>query len=274
MKLKFTICLILFAAIGLYSAKFNPLHSRKNQPPLNAVSGAPGNNTCGSSSCHNNSANTGPGLIGINFDMGSTTYLPGNTYNLTVTVEDSTKSIWGFEAVAFDNASNAQVGTFITTNNTSNASLSIQNSGGIEYAGHKNANTATSTWTMEWVAPTTNVGDLTFYVAGIAGNDNNGRTGDNLYANNFVISADPTSFTNVLPEFVKVFPIPAQNEINIASEVSLDGVKLYNATGKLVYNHGTFLNHQVEVNNLANGLYFLEVEQNNTSYQQKILISK
>jgi len=274
MKIKFTICLILFATLGLYSAKFNPLHSRKNQPPPGTVAGAPGNGTCGSSSCHNTMANAGSGAISINFDMGGTDYIPGNTYNLTVSIQDATKSNWGFEAVAYDNTTNAQVGSFNTAANLANANLSYQTSGGDDYIGHSSANTATSDWTFEWVAPAGAVGDLTFYVSGIAGNDNNNKSGDNLYTNNVVISQVPVSVQNLLPDFVKVFPVPASTKLNITSDIVLDRVKLYSSIGKLVYSNGTFSTQQIDVTTLTNGLYFLEIEQSKATYQQKILISK
>jgi uncharacterized protein (TIGR03437 family) len=158
--------------------------------------GAPGDpTTC--TECHTGSA-VGTG-VQIAFADGSTTYTPGATKQMRVTVTDTAR-IYGFQATArlASNLSNGQAGTFrpvgtstqvICENDSARpSSSSCPSSAPVEFIEHTLAGTS-NTFEFEWVAPATNVGDVRFYVAGNAANGNGQNTGDRIHTANLTATA-------------------------------------------------------------------------------------
>lgn len=153
----------------------------RSQPPLGRT-GAPSEATC-ASGCHGTSVNNGPGSISLNTPA---QYTPGQTYSLTLQLTDNTKSRFGFEMTAL-NSSNSAAGTFsVSSGNATTRSANI-GGGTRRYVHHSNAGTNGS-WGINWTAPNSNVGNVTFYVCGNATNANNGTSGDNVYAQTFTLS--------------------------------------------------------------------------------------
>lgn len=122
--------------------------------------GAPGESTC--ASCHGASLIVGGSESTLTFNdsvnTNITAYKPNHTYNLTFSL--SVLSNKGFQIVALD-ANNKQAGTFTAGNTTM-----VTTRSGKQYLNHiDNFNTS---WSFKWKAPSSNLGDITFYVA--AGN--------------------------------------------------------------------------------------------------------
>jgi hypothetical protein len=55
------------------------------------------------------------------------------------------------------------------------------------YVAHKDANTTTNSWTINWIAPSSNIGDVCFYAAGMGSNNTGGSGGDNVYTTSLCI---------------------------------------------------------------------------------------
>ena len=77
---------------------------------------------------------------------------------------------------------------------------------------------------------------------------------------------------------LETFPNPTRDIINIASEVPLEKIKLWNPLGQLIYEH-QFLNGQVpyaewsiDVQQLSRGFYLLEVEGHHHKGIKKVLL--
>ncbi|MEO8663550.1 MAG: choice-of-anchor V domain-containing protein, partial [Bryobacteraceae bacterium] len=149
-------------------------------------SGAPGDSTC--VACHGGTPNTGSGSVAINFPQGS--YTPGATYKVTVTVADPTALRWGFEITARTSA-NLQAGTFAPVDALTQA---ISDSS-LLYETHTSTGTRRGTpvsaaFDLNWTAPATAVGDVTFYAAGNAANNNGGPDpGDKIYMTQLAVPA-------------------------------------------------------------------------------------
>ncbi|TSA50602.1 MAG: T9SS C-terminal target domain-containing protein [Sphingobacteriales bacterium] len=154
--------------------------------------GAPSENTCGKSSCHNNTPNSGAGTLSITFD--SQFYIPGNTYVVTVSTDEAGMARFGFETNCLD-ASNVKQGSaaLINTTNTSLNTTTLNR----WYVGHKSAG-ATKTWTFNWTAPATNAGDLTFYVAALCANNNSNSTGDHCYTTSAIFQPQASAVNTVM----------------------------------------------------------------------------
>ncbi|MFT5778032.1 MAG: hypothetical protein ACI837_000980 [Crocinitomicaceae bacterium] len=150
------------------------------------LTGAPGEQNC--TSCHvgtvipSSSENT---FVLLDVLMNPvTTYMPGVTYTASISMV-SNPDKKGFSAVALD-------GTDLNAGSFTGAGIGGTqdfNSGGRDYVSHTlTSNTsATTVWLWTWVAPATNVGDVTFYVASNLTNNNNSPSGDLIHLSEHVV---------------------------------------------------------------------------------------
>jgi uncharacterized repeat protein (TIGR01451 family) len=109
-------------------------------------------------------------------------YIPGQTYDLTVAVSDVAGTRGGFQLVVLD-ALGASAGTLIDGPDTALTSGSgpTANRVYISHKGAPNPNLSTNRrdWFFRWTAPAANRGTVTFFVTGLAALDNfNDRTND------------------------------------------------------------------------------------------------
>ena len=172
--------------------------------------GAPGEGNC--SDCHGGGGYTPNALIEI-FENGTTTpatsYQPGSTYDLKVSVSSSsgTPIAYGFQLVPLT-ASNVMAGSY----NTLGSGVRQSTSGSRTYLEH-NAPKATGTFTSKWVAPALGTGTVSFYANGNCINNTGGTGGDNSIAT-----------TLVLPEFSIVTSVKITNfgiqELNTKNKLS------------------------------------------------------
>ncbi len=180
------LCLVLF--ITTFDA-----FTSTNQPPT-GYTGAPSESNC--TSCHSGTVITSGSNwnnITLSTNIPATGYVPDSTYNITLSHTQSGIVKFGFEITAL-NASNAKVGTLILTN-TSTMALST---GTRDYIMQKTAGTSgaggTISWSFQWKAPATPAGNITFYAAVNATNNNNSDAGDQIYTKSFSFS-----LTSLLP---------------------------------------------------------------------------
>jgi hypothetical protein len=227
-------------------------HSTKKSgggPPYNA--NAPGDQTCsgveGSNACHSGGIpdNSGPGSMTITFS-GGTTYVPGQTYVVTVKGTHPTCNRFGFQIVSILDNSLTNAGT-VTLTDTARTRAQIPTWGSYQdrnYVMHIINGTYgtgnTNQWSYNWKAPATNVGSITFYSCVLAANNNNiNDSGDETYYSSLKIAASPLGVPDVsdaLPEF-SVYPIPAKDNIHL--DFSLDAptfckAELIDLNGRLV----------------------------------------
>jgi hypothetical protein len=144
--------------------------------------GAPGESTC--TSCH--AQNAGSGTFNI---IAPTSYTPGQTYQIQVqnSTTNMTRRVWGFQLTSL--ASGVMAGTLANTTSTTRT----RTGNGKTYIEQNSAGafpnqTGGSTWTFDWTAPATNVGNVTFYAAGLQGDNDSSEDGDQTYTTNVVIT--------------------------------------------------------------------------------------
>jgi hypothetical protein len=145
--------------------------------------GAPGHLNC--MECHTNSG-SGSGGVSLDFSGGSA-YDLGQIYSVKVTVTDPTNFRFGFSMVArdFDNDL-VDVGTWSVLN----SSDTVVNGPSDSHASHKSAPFGGGSYIfeMQWTAPTTSVGDVTFYVAANAADNSHSSFGDHIYVGSLTIA--------------------------------------------------------------------------------------
>lgn len=143
---------------------------------------APGENSC--ARCHDGTMNDGSGSVVISGvpDV----YQPDQEYTLTVRVSHGSFHLWGFQLTALD-SSNRGVGTFriidSTTTRKLNGSGALSGRAYVDQtqSGMHDGQSGNASWQVAWKAPAADAGRLTFYVAGLAANDNGSSSGDSTY---------------------------------------------------------------------------------------------
>jgi hypothetical protein len=129
-------------------------------------SGAPGDSTC--IACYGTKLNSGSGSVTLQFANG-TTYTPGQTQLVTVTIADPTAKRWGFEASPrlASSASSTGAGSMAPTDSFTQIAGT---QGTIQWithtlAGTRNGTTSGVSFQFNWTAPSSDAGSITFYVA-------------------------------------------------------------------------------------------------------------
>jgi uncharacterized protein (TIGR03437 family) len=202
-------------------------HSAGASPGL---SGAPGDGTC--AACHGDgTVNTAGGKVAITFPASG--YAPGSTYSITVTITDATAQRWGFE-IAARTAGNAQAGTFAPSDSFTQA----LNAGGFNWETHTSAGTrpgtsGPTTFQMNWTAPSSNVGTVTFYAAANAAN-NNGipDPGDHIYTTSLQVTPQAAASTPVISAVVQPTAFGAGTTISAGTWIEIYGTNL-SATNRI-----------------------------------------
>jgi uncharacterized protein (TIGR03437 family) len=157
-------------------------------------SGAPGDRTC--AACHGNgTVNTGGGNVVVNFPASG--YTAGQTHHMSITITDATALRWGFELSARSVASAGakDLGALASSDGNTQVINSLTQAWITHtLAGTRPGTSGPTTFQFDWTAPPTGSGDVTFYVAANAAN-NNGTAdqGDKIYTSSKQISEAVTA---------------------------------------------------------------------------------
>lgn len=249
--------------------------------------GSPGEATC-QTTCHNsNTLNDGIGSVTISSDMPNWEYMTGDTYNISVTVTRAGISLFGFGLECLDGSSpNQNAGVFLVTNSAEtqikNATVNSVVRKNMVHKYNGGIGSGTKTFSFKWIAPATNLGNITFYAAGNAANGNNLASGDFIYTATQVatpaLGASVIENTGTKKE-LSIFPNPVHDRFNLKLETESGEtvrVSLYSIEGKeiaLLY-EGETNGNSLELSlslpeNIPAGLYFIRT---NKGHSGKLLV--
>ena len=145
-----------------------------------AMTGAPGDASC--AMCHTTHAlNSGEGTL--RFINAPYTYTPGQKHTFWVELEDVGLSRWGFQLTALDRYGHG-LGSL---SGGSEDSTQVIVAYGREYLDQRylgscgGEETGPVQWRVEWTAPPSGGGPVTFYVAGLTANNDAIAVGDYTY---------------------------------------------------------------------------------------------
>jgi len=206
--------------------------------PTDGLTGAPGENTC--VGCHDTySLNSGSGIDSIIFDNGlSSTYIPGNTYSISAMIQQGTATKFGFQLTVLKSSDNMTAGTLVLTDASR---TKLFTDGGRSYIVHTSAGTTAptagiNTWSFNWTAPSTNVGQVVFYLVTMTTNNNSSTSGDYVYTTSLTVN--PNTTTDIAEKNAEVKSIKTLNGNLIVTTPDLnDGlceVTVSDVAGKLV----------------------------------------
>lgn len=149
--------------------------------------------------CHRTYAvNSGPGKVTID----AVRYYPGRKQVVKVTVDDPAGQRWGFQLTArLKSDLTRQAGSFTADALTrvrcdptgADAAGDLGCGGALEFAEHNRDATRPGTagprvFEVEWTPPGRNAGDIVFYAAGNAANNDSTNAGDRIYTTSATVS--------------------------------------------------------------------------------------
>lgn len=233
--------------------------------------GAPSGNTgspgdgqdCAHVSCHAGSSTPKDGLITT--DVPASGYLAGNTYLINVTIDEVGVTKFGFQASPQNTAGDV-LGTMEIINATDTKFV-----GGGKYITHTltgTAGTDTRTWTFKWT-PEEATGDVTFYVAVNASNNDDHATGDHIYTSSVTMAEDPDNIPLTVEQLNKirfdmVNPVTESLQLSVETPVN-SGIEIMinDMNGVLIsrqqFNsaNGEF---SIPMEDAAPGIYFVTIQ--------------
>jgi hypothetical protein len=227
--------------------------------------GSTGEKTC--IECHSSSPLNPPGgSVKITCPtLTGWSYVPGQTYSISVTVAKTGTKLFGlgFEALT---STNTNAGTLTagtgtkTLNSTSNSRMNIVHTSG-------NTGTDTHTFTFTWKAPATDIGKVTFFCAGNAADGKGSAAGDFIYTTSQVVTSPSTVGIAEQVSFSKqlsIYPNPATDQLqilNTANQSEMMNVSIIDLKGALISTKENVRSTEaIEVGNLKAGLYSLKIE--------------
>ena len=240
--------------------------------------GSPGESMC--NFCHSGTAvNGGGGSIVIS--GAPLSYIPGQTYSLSVTVTQAGRSLFGFAIEALT-TTNINAGTFVITNSTQTQILTATNSR--KCVTHKlggGASPNSHTFSFNWNAPMTNVGSVRFWATGNAANGNAASSGDLIYSSNQIVpvgirdlsqanielSIQPNPVTD---KFCVLYSLPYATTVN-ASLYSITGEKQADLFSETQSSGKQQKNLSIPTG-LSSGIYFIELLIDGKRTVKKIMV--
>ncbi|MEP0548657.1 MAG: choice-of-anchor V domain-containing protein [Rhodothermales bacterium] len=219
--------------------------------------------------CHGSfELNSGDGSVSIEAPA---SFLPGETIDIVVTVENTTPPAGGGNRQGFELSAQLPDGTHVGTLGFDNVLTQLA-SGNEDYVTHTSAGNELSTWTIPWTAPVDAPDAVTFYAAGNAANGDGSLSDDYIYTTTLTVPraavANEDGAAPLAARIESVYPNPFVESAQVAYTLVQAGpvtVTLYDGVGRVVRvledgargagDHTA----RVEASGLAAGVYFVEV---------------
>ena len=251
------------------------------------VTGSPGELDC--TDCHNSyTLNSGGGSVTLtSSNMTSFMYDPGVTYHMTVTVARSANSLFGLGVEALD-ASNNNAGTLVITNSAQTQIKTKTVSGvvrrNVVHQLNAGSSAGSHAFNFDCTAPASNIGNVTFYFAGVAANGTGNENGDYVYVGSQIIAYNTNNgvFSVGNSKNLNVFPNPVLDHFTLDFNVENSGpvdINLYNMNGQLVSNlaskelsSGKFSETFTLPANITAGNYLVGIQTNDGIITKKLMI--
>ena len=150
--------------------------------------GAPGEKTCATAGCHDDhQPNAGTAKLSIDVASGTTQYVAGKTYPIKIRIEDAGVNRFGFQMVALADQTKENAGTFTITDPERTQFMKnefeLMDRKYVTYTfnGTDAVSDGVGEWIINWTAPASVTGKITFYVGAVSANDDESDKGDIVY---------------------------------------------------------------------------------------------
>lgn len=240
--------------------------------------------------CHNtySGPNVGGGTIYLTSNMSNWQYVPGQTYTINAIVKHVGRPLFGIGLEALT-STNANAGTIQITNSAKTQIKTKTVSGvtrnNLVHTLNGGLSTDSMVFTFNWVAPATNIGNVTFYFAGVAANNNGNENTDYVYNSTKLVT--PASATGLIENSsaksaMKLYVNAEKNIVlNYTSAVAASPkVEIYDLAGHLISSRSFEQESAGEVKleverplNIQPGVYLVNLISGTDIFGGKILLN-
>lgn len=248
--------------------------------------GSPAESKC--NNCHDSFAlNSGGGSVTLTSNLNNWQYVPGQTYTINMNVARTGNPLFGMGLEALTSTNN-NAGTLVITNSnthilTKTVSGVVRNN--VVHAFNGGASPDAKTFTFDWTAPSTNVGNVTMYFCGVAANSDGNESGDYVYSSSQIITPQTTGIVaqNTEVATFSVTPTLAHDYLNVRFFLSVNAkvtFSLYDIHGKLVSALMTSESRKGDCSeqlslsekSIKPGIYMLTMKYGSNAYSRKIIV--
>jgi len=183
-------------------------------------------------------------------------YTPGENYTVTVTAQDIAAEKMGFQITS--ETASAKTGAFIITDATrtqlTTSTVVSHTSAGTAVTGVPNS------WSMDWTAPVSGTGAVTFYVAVNVTNANGATSGDMIYTSSLNVPESNIGIAELYANKVgQIYPNPATDHINISLPNNAE-IKVYDISGREVLSMANSTKiASINISHLDQGIYHVHI---------------
>lgn len=232
--------------------------------------GSPGDDGNSCTLCHSGTPNTVEGWI--TSDIPSTGYVLGETYTIIATGNHTGVGRFGFELTSEDILKN-KVGQLIISDDNqtqlTNGNQAITHSAqGIIPIGDEKS------WTFQWIAPSTDVGVITFYAAFNAANNNGASSGDVIYLSSMSVDESTVGINEANQDLsFSIFPNPSYGKIQISHHKASAQIRIVDLLGNIVLERDAMQNSEaLDLSSYKKGLYLVQILDGNEISTKKMIL--
>jgi hypothetical protein len=229
--------------------------------------GSPGDGGVTCTQCHAGTAMSAEGLISSNIPAEG--FIPGETYEIEVSISDDDAGRFGFELTAEDESGN-KIGEFQLTDEE-NTRL-VNSDAAVSHTFNGTSPQSNSrTWIANWMAPAEIDGNINFYTAVNVANGNGANSGDQIYTNSVSYQINDVGIEEI--SLVEgIYPNPATNFLNLDLAKSDLEISVYSINGKVLESFvAQGQSTTINLSEYKTGIYFVKA---GNSPMQKFLVRK
>jgi hypothetical protein len=291
MQKKKFISLFSLALVVVLGLNLTPYKTTGAHP---GSTGAPSDQTCAQSGCHSD-AQVFPNAVNnttLTFSASDTTYIPGQTYTLTLMAKGSGSiptTKFGFELVALSDKDSLNAGQFTITETLRTQlvnyfqGMNTRTSVTHQATGTPALSLNYTQWTFAWTAPFLNAGPVTFYFAANVTNDNGTETGDRIYLSSLKVKSPLTTSIKDLAAEYNLAGFYEEENKSLRIRFDLKGkrevqILVFDGSGKQIYESAyDKLSDKQEYliplgENFSSGAYLVQLSIDEQRVSKKIIV--
>ena len=242
--------------------------SYSDGPPPSRT-GAPGELTCLNGYCHNSfQVNSGLGIISLS-GQEAERFVPGNAFQLRLSVADSGLAAFGFSVSARVAATGEQAGNWSYT-----PGVQVKEEKGRQYLMHDTVKVVDHAvqWQLEWTAPDSLIGPVDFYVAAVAANANGNRQGDYVYTRKITLLPDSISAKVSHPQS-RISWVQDQGHLVIQAPdpSAITDLQIWDLSGRMLWQDRLRASEaKVEISAWPKQVYLVKLRQGDKAFTGKV----
>jgi hypothetical protein len=276
---------VFFACVALFICYNVQLVKSKTSGAHPGATGAPNEPTCAKAGCHSDAVvahlNSG-GVSKLTYSGIGNTYMPDSIYHFNLAAERVGHSKFGFEVTTLEDALFTYTGQLALTDLPRTQIINNNISGVIrKYITHTAAGTTELTpgktsWNFDWIAPSTNVGPISFYYAINVTNNNNLEFGDSIYLGRVTLQPfqSPNAVSTCTDINFKAYSYANQIFLKSYNGSPISNVVLFDLDGKEINANTMYIDNNnavVTIQNWKPTIVILSFTGNNKTKSIKIM---